>query len=150
MLESAREVTNFGPHTLQILDPIGRADRRSSAIHRRVYNVPAPNCLWQHKHSNHKFKCATNNQAATALERKRGYLYFKEGVAQYDLPSRVHGDCGVENWDEARVMVSSRGTDRGSFMTGNIVHNTIERVWKEVNRVVTHHYSSVDKHMQHQ
>ena len=38
---------------LRILDPVGRAVRRSQAIQRRVYNVPAPNCLW-HIDSNHK------------------------------------------------------------------------------------------------
>ena len=38
---------------LDILDPVGRAARRSHAIQRRVYNVLAPNCLW-HIDTNHK------------------------------------------------------------------------------------------------
>jgi hypothetical protein len=149
---------------LHILDPVGRAVRKSQAIQRRVYNVPAPNCLW-HVDSNHKLigwrivihgcvdgysrtinylKCATNNLAATAVQ------FFQAGTEKFGIPSRVRGDCGVENYDIAKFMILHRGTNRGSFITGRSVHNTrIERLWREVNRVSNNHYSAIFKHMEH-
>ena len=88
--------------------------------------------------------CATNNLAATALQ------YFQQGVSKYGVPSRVRGDCGVENFDVARFMISNRGTNRGSFITGRSVHKSrIERLWREVNRLVTSHYSAIFKHIEH-
>lgn len=149
---------------LQATDPVGRAARRSSTIRRQVYNVHAPNCLW-HIDSNHKLiswrfvihgcidgysrtithlNCATNNLATTALQ------YFQQGVNKYGLPSTVRGDCAVENFDVARFTISNRGTYRGSFITGRSVHNSrIERLWREVNRLVTSHYSAIFRHMEH-
>ena len=148
---------------LQIIDPIGRAARKSQAIQRRVYNVPAPNCLW-HIDSNHKLigwrivihgcidgysrtiiylKCASNNLADTALQ------FFQSGTDIFGIPSRVRGDMGVENYDIARFMIL-QGANRGSFITGRSVHNTrIERLWREVNRVVNYNYSAIFKHMEH-
>eukprot|EP00794_Sanderia_malayensis_P021084 gene21084-23141_t len=148
---------------LQKIDPIGRAERRSLAIQHRVYNVPAPNCL-QHIDTNHKLiawyfvfhgsiggysrmiiyvKCTDNNLASTAAK------YFIDGVSEYGFPSTVRGDCGVENYDIARFMISGRGTGRGSFITGRSVHNTrIKRLWREVNRIVGHIYSEIFKHME--
>ena len=82
--------------------------------------------------------------AATALQ------CFREGVSQYGLPSRVRGECGVENYDVARFMIATRGINHGSFITGRSVHNTrIERLWREVNRVVNSYYSELFKHMEH-
>ena len=136
---------------LNLLDPVGRTMRRRFAIQRRQYNVAAPNHLW-HIDSNHKLiqwkfvvhgcidgnsraiiylKCRTNNLAATALQ------FFIEGTEKFGVPSRVRADHGVENVDIARFMITTRGTDRGSFITGASIHNQrIERLWREVNRVL--------------
>ena len=56
----------------------------------------------------------------------------------------------MENYDVAKFMISNRGANRGSFLTGRNVYNTrIERLWREVNRVVTSHYSAIFKHVEH-
>ena len=123
----------------------------------------APNSLW-HIDSNDKLiawwfvfhgctdgysrtiiylKCSTNNLSAATL------CYFQEGVVHYGMPSRDRGDRRVENYDVARLMISKRGTNRGSFIAGRSVHNTrIERLWKEVNRVVISLYKALFQHME--
>ena len=140
------------------IDPVGRALRRRAAIQRRQYNVRAPNHLW-HIDGNHKLvnwrfvihgctdgysraivylKCATNNLASTALD------YFIDETKDFGLPLRVRGDHGVENVDVARFMVENRGDNRGNFIAGCSVHNvTIERLRREMNRVVITYYNDI-------
>ncbi|XP_060786524.1 uncharacterized protein LOC132892147 [Neoarius graeffei] len=143
---------------LRTVDPVGRALRGRRAIQRRVYNVSAPNQVW-HIDTNHKLnpwgfvyhgavdgysrcitflRCCTDNRASTALH------LFQGAVDVFGLPDRVRGDAGSENIDVARFMIENRGTNRGSFMVGRSVHNQrIERLWAEVNRVVSGYYKDL-------
>ena len=143
---------------LQTVDPVGRAIRRRSSIQRRLYNINKPNHLW-HLDSNHKLihwrfvfhgcidgfsrvivylKCFTNNLANTVLQ------CFINGTQEYGLLFRVRGDRGVENVDVARFMIHNRGLNRGSFIAGRSVHNQrIERLWAEVNRVLSAFYGDL-------
>lgn len=123
--------------TLRNVDPINRCIRRRYAIQRRLYNVKKPNHLW-HIDSNHKLinwrfilhgcidgcsraviylKCFTNNLASTAVQ------CFYNGTQAFGFPSRVRGDRGVENVNIARLMINTRGLNRGSFIAGRSVHN---------------------------
>jgi len=145
---------------LSHIDPVGKALRRRAAIQRRQYNVRFPNHLWHidgnHKLENWRFvihgcadgyrraivylKSATNNLASTVLQ------YFIEGTHDFGLLLRVRGDHAVENVDVARFMVENRGDNRGSFIAGRSVHNVkIERLWREMNRVVIAFYKDIFK-----
>ncbi|KAM4571929.1 uncharacterized protein V3H82_011460 [Fundulus diaphanus] len=114
---------------------------------RRRYSVPAPNSLW-HIDGNHKLirwrfvvhggidgfsrlivylKAATNNRASTVCK------CFLEAVGLYGVPSRVRSDKGGENVQVAHFMVSTRGPNRNSHLTGRSTHNQrIERLWRDV------------------
>ncbi|KAB0805136.1 hypothetical protein PPYR_02106 [Photinus pyralis] len=142
---------------ISTIDPLGRELRRRSAIKRRVYKVQGANYLW-HIDSNHKLvnfrfvyhgcidgfsraiiylECLTNNKA--------------NSVTEFGLPSRVRGDRGTENISVARYMIEQRGMNRGSFLVGRSVHNQrIERLWAEVNRIVTKHFKELFYYMEDQ
>ncbi|XP_057183896.1 uncharacterized protein LOC130550433 [Triplophysa rosa] len=114
---------------------------------RRQYSVPAPNSLW-HIDGNHKLirwrvvihggidgfsrlivylTDATNNRSSTVIRS------FLEAVNSYGVPSRVRSDKGEENVEVARFMVSTRGTNRNSHITGRSTNNQrIERLWRDV------------------
>lgn len=60
---------------------------------------------------------ATNNRASTVMSS------FLEAVNNYGVPSRVRSDKGGENVQVAHFMVSTRGPDRNSHLTGRSTHN---------------------------
>ena len=88
-------------------------------------------------------ECRTDNTAESVVE------LFNKGIGEFGLPSRVRGDRGVENVDVARLMIARRGENRGSFIAGRSVHNQrIERLWAEVNRVLSALYIGIFKFLE--
>ncbi|KAK7151702.1 hypothetical protein R3I94_008146 [Phoxinus phoxinus] len=127
--------------SLRRVDPQGTQLRALSlrTIRRRQYSVPAPNAMW-HIDGNHKLirwrihggidgfsrmivylKAAMKNSASVVLHS------FIQAVNRFGLPSRVRSDKGRENVDVAYFMVSNRGENRHSHITGRSVHNQRSR-----------------------
>ena len=107
---------------LQAIDPVNCAIRWRSPIRHHLYSVKKPNHL-------------ANNLANTVLH------CFVNGTQEFGFPFCVRGDRGVENVDVASFIIQNRWLNRGSFICGCSVHNQrIERLWAEVNRVVSVFY----------
>ena len=109
--------------------------------------MKGPNHLW-HIDTNHKLvrwnfiiiggidgysrlpvmlECRDNNKSDTIL------ASFLGAVEKFGLPSRIRTDQGSENVGIVDYVISRRGTDRGSAITGNSTHNQrIERLWRDV------------------
>ena len=120
--------------SLMRVSPLYVQQRRSSTISRRVYNVPAPNCLWHIDglHCLIRWKivihggidgfsrriiylhASSNNRADTVLN------LFQGAVMECGWPSRVRSDRGGENVDVARAMITVRGAGRKSHITGSM------------------------------
>ena len=111
------------------LSPLSVLMRSLTTASRRQYSVPAPNSLW-HIDGHHclvgwrlvthggmdgfsrmivYLHCSDNNCATTVLN------HFVHAV-QFEWPSRVRSDQGLENVDVARAMITQRGLERGSHI----------------------------------
>jgi hypothetical protein len=71
-------------------------------------------------------------------------LHFCEAVRNFGKPSRVRGDRGGENIGVAEWMIRKQGTNRGSYIGGQSVHNQrIERLWRDVHRIIVVLFASI-------
>ncbi|XP_063432010.1 uncharacterized protein LOC134714582 [Mytilus trossulus] len=145
------------------IDYAGTQERKTGRLHRRVYNVMAPNHLW-HIDSNHKLvrwrfiilggvdgfsrlimflHCCDNNTSATVLNS------FLSGVANFGIPLRVRSDKGLENVSVADFMLTKHGD--GSMITGPSTHNQrIERLWRDVYEGVLSYFYNLFYHLEDQ
>ena len=145
------------------IDYAGTQERKTGRLHRRVYNVMAPNHLW-HIDSNHKLvrwrfiilggvdgfsrlimflQCRDNNTSATVLNS------FLSGVANFGIPLRVRSDKGLENVSVADFMLTKHGD--GSMITGPSTHNQrIERLWRDVYEGVLSYFYNLFYHLEDQ
>jgi len=134
-------------------------DRRKRRLHRRVYEVPAPNYIW-HIDTNHKLvrwkfviaggvdgfsrfvvylKCIDNNRAITLCG------CFLEAVQKYGKPLNVRSDQGMENLEIAEYMLANGR----NMVTGKSTHNQrVERMWKDIYEGVLCSYYVVFYYME--
>ena len=78
-------------------------------------------------------KCSTNNRSNTVSD------LFLTATQNFEWPSRVQSDHGGENVGVWNAMEERRGLNRGSYLVGTSTQNQrIERLWRDVFRVVTH------------
>ena len=130
--------------------------RRSTVVKRRIYSVQHPNALW-HLDSHHKLirwrfithaaidgfsrtityiNCSNNNKSETVLQ------FFLSGVNKFGLPKCIRSDCGGENIEVWRHMLTAYNCDTSRVLTGSSTHNErIERLWRDVHRSVTINYA---------
>ena len=164
--------------SIRRVDPVNTSLRWHLHISRRTYSVPGPNSLWHIGNNyflivlnftfildgNHKLirwkmvlhggidgysrlvvylRCNNNNRASTVASD------FIRATTTYFIPSRVRCDYGRENTDVAKFMLSHRGFDRGSIITGSSVHNQrIERLWRDIFQRVTGSFYKLFYHME--
>lgn len=82
-------------------------------------------------------------------ELKVSFSIFLEGIENFGLPLRVRCHHGMENILVARFMLERRGLN--GIITGVSVHiQRIERLWAELNRVVSRHYINIFNFMEDQ
>ena len=137
---------------------VGGTRTINQPIYRRTYSVDGPNALW-HLDGNHKLiryrlvihsaidgfsrlitflQCSDNNRSETVLDA------FINATQEYGIPSRVRTDHGGENVKVWEFMEENRGSGRGSYITGQSVHNSrIERLWRDVYRSVSSSFAEV-------
>ena len=82
--------------------------------------------------------CNDNNEAKTAM------MAFSEGVKEYGVPEAVRSDRGAENRTVAAFMLYTRGEASRCFYAGRSTqHQRIERLWRDVRRVVSNFYKTI-------
>nr|XP_018912715.1 PREDICTED: uncharacterized protein LOC109041012 isoform X2 [Bemisia tabaci] len=75
---------------------------------------------------------------------------FERGVEKHGLPMRVRGDRGTENVRVMDFMQTRRCNIEAPYIQGRSVHNTrIERLWAEVNSVVSSKFRRIFRHLEH-
>ena len=75
--------------------------------------------------------------------------HFRTAVDQYGVPSRIRSDLGVENVEIVRFMITTRGPNCGSIITGSSTHNQrVKHMWRDVHRVVVRQYKSLFQYME--
>ena len=65
------------------------------------------------------------------------------------MPSRVCSDLVVENIEISRFMITTKGPNHGSIITGSSMHNQcVEHMWRHVHHVVVRQYKNCFQYME--